>query len=270
MTVYLGNRGRLVKLPYASSQSLALSESMTLSTTLEGRVKAQARPRRNREWSMTAERYLAQAQGALAAFFNGEWGNGPFVWVSADAPVTNMLTPAQSSCDPSTLYTAGVIAGAPLDLGADGWAGRSFLNPDPATTFRFGGQGAPVLPKQKVTASAYVVGAGAKVQIRWEDAAGVYISTTTSTAQGLAGTPVRAFITATAPDNAALAYVNALSASQAARPALTWTAALFDWADGQGCPKAIIRPAGRELKQAHVDPAGLRAADMSFTITEVG
>lgn len=270
MSVYLGIPGRLVELKCPASQGTPADDVFTFERTLEGRVKAQARPLARRSWDLRVATATPADVGALAAFAAGEWGRGPFVWVSTDAPLTNMLTPEQSLCDPSTLYTGGVIAGGPLNLGTDGWAGRSFLNPDPATTFRFGGQGAPVLPKQKVTASAYLVGAGAKAQIRWEDASGAYISTSTSTAQGVAGVPVRAFITATAPDNAAMAYVNAVSTTQAARPAFTWTDTLFEWADGQGCPKAVVSGLDRRLVRALADPKYGRYADASFTITEVG
>jgi hypothetical protein len=270
VTVYLGIPGRLVELRCPSDQSSPADGVFSFERTLEGRVKAQARRLSRRQWSVAVSAATPADVGALAGFAGGEWGRGPFVWVSADAPVTNLLTPEQSLCDPSTLYTAGVIAGGPLNLGSDGWAGRSFLNPDPATTFRFGGQGAPVLPGQKVTASAYVVGAGSKVQIRWEDAAGAFISAVTSTSSGVAGSATRVSITATPPTNAALANVNAVSTAQAARPALTWTDTLFDWSDGQGCPKAVVSGLDRRLVLALRTPGYGRYADASFTITEVG
>ena len=270
MSVYLGIPGRLVELKCPSDQATPADDVFTFERTLEGRVKAQARRLARRRWSVAVSTATPADVGALAGFAGGEWGRGPFVWVSADAPVTNMLTPEQSLCDASTLYTAGVIAAGPLNLGADGWAGRSFLNPDPSTTFRFGGQGAPVIPGQKVTASAYVVGAGARLQIRWEDASGAYVANSTSPVQGIAGSAVRAYLTATAPDNAALAYIQALSTSQAARPALTWTDTLFEWSDGQGCPKAVISGLDRRLVLALRTPGYGRYADASFTITEVG
>lgn len=270
MTVYLGIPGRLVELRCPSDQASPADDVFSFERTLEGKVKAQARKLSRRRWSVAVSTATPAEVGALAGFAGGEWGRGPFVWVSADAPVTNMLTPEQSLCDPSTLYTAGVIAGGPLNLGADGWAGRSFLNPDPATTFYFGSQGAPVIPGQKVTASAYVVGAGALVRIRWLDAAGAYVSNVGSAAVGVAGAATRASVTATVPAGAALAVVQASNATQAARPALTWTDTLFDWSDGQGCPKAVISGLDRRLVLALRTPGYGRYADASFTITEVG
>jgi hypothetical protein len=127
-----------------------------------------------------------------------------------------------------------------------------------------------VLPGQKVTASAYLVGAGAAVRIIWLDSAGAFISNSTGTAGGVTGTAKRLSVTATAPTNAASAQVQAISATQGARPALTWTDQLFEWSDGQGCPKAVISGLDRQLVLALRDPLYGRYADASFTITEVG
>lgn len=270
MSVYIGTPGRLVELPYVSSQTVKSSDEYSFETTLEGRVKAQAKPLKRREWSLSASRYLAGAQGTLLAFVNGEWGRGPFVWVSADAQVTNLLTPDQSSCDPSTINTAGVTATGPLNLGADGWAGRSFTNPAPATAFNFGSQLAPVLQGQNVTVSAYLVGAGAQMRIRWVDAAGTFLAFTTGPAQGVAGIATRVSHTGMPPANAAQAQVQAVNATQAARPALTWTDQVVEWSDGQGCPKCVVHSVGRDLKMVSRLQRGLRTADVGFTITEVG
>lgn len=270
MTVYLGIPGRLVALKCPSDQGTPADDVFSFERTLEGRVKAQARRLSRRRWSVSVATATPSEVGALAAFASGEWGRGPFVWVSADAPVTNMLTPEQSLCDPSTLYTAGVTATGPLNLGADGWAGRSFSNPTPATAFYFGQQSAPVMPGQQVTASAYVVGAGAQVRIRWVDANNSFISFSTSTADGVAGVARRVSVTAMPPAGAALAGVQAINATQGARPALTWTDALFEWSDGQGCPKAVIHGLDRSLVLALRTPGYGRYADAGFTITEVG
>lgn len=270
MSAYLGTPGRLIELKCPTDQSIPDDDVYTFERTLEGRVKAQARPLSRRQWSVKVDTATPREVGALAAFAAGEWGRGPFIWVSADAPVTNLLTPEQSLCDPSTLYTAGVTATGPLNLGADGWAGRSFTNPAPSTTFYFGNQGAPVLPGQKVTASAYLVGAGAAVQIRWADASGAFISFSTSAAGGVAGTAKRLSVTAAPPANAALAQVQAVNAAQGARPALTWTDQVFEWADGQGCAKAVLSGLNRDLVLALRESLYGRYADASFTITEVG
>lgn len=269
MKAYIGTPGRMIALPYVSSESIELEDVYSFQTTLEGRVKAQVRPVANRAWSVAATRYLSDAQGLLFSFVSGEWGRGPFVWVAVDAPVTNLLTPKQSMCDPSTIFTSGVTAAGPL-LTPDGWVGRSFTNATQSTPFYFGPQAAPVIAGQKVTASAYLVGAGAAVRIIWQDAAGIFISSTTGSAGGLAGTVKRLSVTATPPANAAQAQVLAVNATQGARPALTWTDTLFEWSDGQGCPKAVIHAGTRDIRSLSTHQLGIRAADVGFTVTEVG
>ncbi|MDQ0679089.1 hypothetical protein QFZ30_002471 [Arthrobacter pascens] len=271
MSVYLGTPGRLIELKCPASQSIPADDPFTFERTLGGKVKAQvSRPLRRRQWSVGVVTATPRDVGALAAFAGGEWGYGPFIWVSADAPVTNLLTPAQASCDPSTLYTGGVTATGPLNLGADGWAGRSFTNATPATPFYFGNDLVPALPGQPVTVSAYLVGVNAAVRIRWVDAAGAFISFSTGTAQGVAGVATRCTVTATPPANAVQAHVQAINTAQAARPAMTWTDTLFDWSDGQGCLKAVVSGLDRQVVLALRTPGYGRYADASFTITEVG
>lgn len=269
MSAYLGTLGRMVELKCPADQRLSGEDRFTFERTLEGKVKAQVNPLSRRTWNAGVATATPADVGALAAFALGEWGNGPFVWVSADAGVTNMLTPEQSSCDPSTVATTGVTVAGPL-LTADGWAGRSFTNAAPATPFYFGTQVAPVIPGQSVTASAYLVGAGAAVIVRWLDSSGVFISGVTGAAQGVAGSATRCWVTATPPANAASANMQAVNASQGARPALTWTDQLLGWADGQGCPKAVVHGLSRQLLLALKNPKFGRYTDLSFTITEVG
>lgn len=270
MSAYLGTPGRLVPIYSTPSMGVSGMPARVYATTLEGRVKAQIVPQGRRQWDLTAAGASPTELGNLRAFASGEWGHGPFVWVSPTASVVNLLTPDQGSCHASTLYTAGVTATGPLSLGVDGWAGRSFTNATPATTFYFGSQGAPVLTGVKVTASAYLVGAGAAVQIRWADAAGTFISFSTGTASGVAGVAKRLSVTATPPGNAALAQVQAVNAAQGARPALTWTDELLEWGGGEGCPAAVVDEVSRTALGASNDPDGWRGSDVTFRIKEVG
>lgn len=271
MSVYIGGLGRLVELPYVTSASVTPADRYTFEETLEGRVKSQARTAIRRTWALSASRYLAQAQGTLMSFINGEWGYGPFVWVSSDAPVTNLLTPEVSSCGPAAAYTASAQVGGPMPLGDGRVAGRSVMNSDLLNNSFLGGVQVPVLPGRPVTASAWVLGEGAQVFLHWRDAAGgVTGATIASTITGRAGQPARIHLTGTPPASAASCLMSTRGAMQATRPAITWTDQLFDWADGQGCPSAVVHGVAKDIQSAHRDPNGFRAADMSFTITEVG
>lgn len=271
MSIYLGQLGRLVELKCPAQQQVAAEDRFSFQTTLEGRVKAQVRPVGRRTWQVgTSDATTPAQQGAIMSFLNGEWGPGPFVFVSADAPVTNMLSPDAASCAPGA-FTAGsgtaVGEAGPL-LTLDGWAGRSYSNNGAGTVF-FGTEKVPVLPGQKVTASAYVLGAGAIARIAWYDAADGSLGSTSSAITATAGTVTRSWVTATAPANAASALVCAVSATAMARPALTWTDALLDWADGQGCPKVVVHGASRNLVLASREARGGRYSNISFTVQEV-
>ncbi|MEE2568609.1 hypothetical protein V1638_04255 [Pseudarthrobacter sp. J64] len=266
MPAYLGNLGSLFAVE-CEAAAVEATSGYTFESSLEGTRKAQFRHRRPRGWEIEMGLSSSTETANVRALDAGEFGIGPFVWCTEEAQATNMLTPEQSTCDPSTLYTSGVTVGGPLDLGADGIAGRKFVNATPGNAFYFDDQKIPVRPSQPVTASAYLVGAGAGIRIAWYDAAGTFLTSTTGAGAGVAGSAKRVSHTATPPAAAASALVVAVNASEGARPALTWTSSLAAWAPGGGCPKAVVS----KLENA---PAVLGETQsygqVKFTVTEVG
>lgn len=268
MTVYLGALGRLVELWSTPAAQVSLAERYTFTTTLEGRVKAQSVPSARRSWSLNAEGASPREQAALQEFATGAWGRGPFVFVSADAPVVNLLTPEESSLDPVGL-TADVLGSPPM-LTPDGWAGRSLLKRD--GQFARVATDVPVIPGRRVTGSAYVRGHSgtALVRLVFYRADGTEISRADS--PSAVAEAQRRWVTATAPSDAAWAALWVTgTVTQVARPAVTWTSEPFEYGDGQGCRKAVVHGASRDLRvasqwQAHTG----RWSDLSFTVQEVG
>lgn len=266
--------------PIYSTPTMSTSgiPARSFETTLEGRVKAQIQPVGRREWTLSATYATPGELGTLMGFASGEWGHGPFVWIPPTAPAINMLTPAAASCDPEAIgepsapnFNSTVTAGGPLYLGEDAYAGRSWLNSNPPDAMFFGYTKVPVIPGQQVTGSAYLRGAGGVAQLSFYDAdnavmPGTIISTVASTD----GTTVRSYVTATVPTGAAGCLVSADNASQAARPALTWTDGAFEWGAGEGCPKAIVETADRTALLASTQARDRQYSDLSFTIREVG
>ena len=273
MSIYLGNLGRLVELKGPSSQSVAADDGYTFETTLEGRVKAQARAARPRKWSVDIGAATPADLANLLAFAAGEWGNGPFVWVSVDAPVTNLLTPEVSRCGPQAVFSSNVSRSGPMALGNGQWSGASLTTSDPSGTLWVGASKAPVpvLPGQPVTASAYAIGAGAKARLHWVAADGSAMNgTVTSAGTGTAGTPQRLHATGTPPAGAVSCTMSTTRALQITRPAITWTKEPFDWHPGEGCQKAVIHGISRSVILALREPGYGRYSGASFTITEVG
>lgn len=272
MTVYLGTLGRMVELYSTPSAQVEADERYTFKATLGGLRKAQVRKVVRRTWSLNASFADPSEVAALMQFASGEWGNGPFMFVSADAPVVNLLTPAAASCEPSEFTpTTGLVLtpGGPM-LTPDGWAGRSFAK-NTVNAVLFGRDILPVIPGRAVTASAYVRGIGGVVRLNWYDIAGQSISTVSSAVAAGASGVVRSHVTAMPPPNAVGFRVSASKdVTQACRPAATWSDALHEWGDGQGCAKAVIHGASRDLIMASRDPRGGRYSNLSFTVTEVG
>lgn len=271
MSIYLGNLGRLVELKSPSSQSVAADDGYSFETTLEGRVKAQARTARPRQWSVDIGAATPADLANLLAFAGGEWGTGPFVWVSADAPVTNMLTPEVSLCGPSAVYGTASAIGGPMVLGDGAMAGRSLVPTAPGSHVLIGAIRAAVVSGQPVTGSAWVIGnTSTYARLAWYDAAGNLISDTRGTPIRVAGDPRRATVTGVPPAGAAGCLLSIYGAQQIARPAVTWTDTVFDWQPGEGCPKAVIHGLSKQLILALRNPSYGRYSNASFTVTEMG
>ena len=273
--IYLGTPGRMVELKCPASQQVQPQDGYSFETTAEGRVRGQARPARGRRsWSVsTSDATTPKEQSAIMAFVNGEWGPGPFWFVSAEAPVTNLLSPDAASCDPAeaVLGSGTILTGTPPMLTPDGWAGRSYTKS--TTNVLFFGASIPCLPGVKVTASAYVTGNAGAVRIYWYGPGGTVdpLGSNESSLKSTTTTVVRAHVTATPPAGAvSFRVATNASVTQACRPAATWTDSLFDPADGQGCPKAVLHGASRSLVLASRNARGGQYSNLSYTVQEVG
>lgn len=268
MTVYLGQLGRMIELWSVPSSDVSVEEQYSFHTTLEGVRRAQRRPLGRREWSINADYSTPHDSGVLADFASGAWGNGPWRFVPADAPNSNMLTPEAASCSPAGGMGAADSPDGPMNT-PDGWAPRSILSSNPSVGMSFGNEYVPVLGDGPVTVSAYLLGADAAVRVFWYDAAGVSTGTHTSTVRATAGTVVRSWITATPPPGSASLRVRASNASRGCRPAVTVGDVLHPWADGRGCLKAVVVDAGRSATLAG-SGFGRQSENVSYTVTEVG
>lgn len=272
--IYLGQLGRMVGLKCPASQQITVEDATSFKSTLEGKRLAQvSQDRGRRSWQcQLSDASTPDQVGAVMSFINREWGIGPFIFVSADAPVTNLFTTDAASCDPAEFIpTSGssAISTGPM-LTPDGWAGRSFSK-DVNNGLFLGKDLLPVIPGQRVTVSAYVRGVGGAVQLAWRNAMGDSLGSVTSTVVAGTSNVVRSFVTALPPVGAVGFRVSVNSATtQVSRPAATWSDTLLPWADGQGCMKAIAHGASRDLILASRDPRGGRYSNLSFTVSEVG
>lgn len=264
MPVYIGSLGRMVKLPYVGSQQVQAEERYNFSSTLEGKRKAQVKPNGPRTWALSADHFRPNEHSLLSQFADGAWGNGPFVFVSADAPVSNMLTPDGAAC--KNVVTSGASLGGPA-LCSDGtWSAQSLLTGGASSVF-FQTERMPVVPGSQVTVSAEVLGSGGRVSVSFFTATGTFISTVMSPSSAVAGQMTRLSVTTVVPSTAAAANVAVQNAVQATRPQLTWTDRLMPWSDGQGCAKAVVHGVSRDQVLA---VQGHTFSNVGFTVSEVG
>lgn len=265
--MYLGTYGRLIEVKCPTQLQESRSGGFAFSTTLEGKVKAQALPGGRRVWDVELGQLTTpQDLQVLEQFSHGMWGAGPFVFVPADAPVTNLLTPAAASCDPVAGMRSTDHPDGPL-LTPDGWAARSIRSTDTSQVLWFGEEYTPVLPGRTVTASAYVLGDNARVRIYWYDASGSQLSTSTSSVSATASGVVRSWVTATPPVGAVSCRVRGVSTAQGAWPAITWTDHLMPRSSGQGCLRAVVHSTGKEVVRA---TGAQQFYSAGFVVTEVG
>lgn len=267
MTVYLGQIGRMIELWSTPSAQVQTDDRYTFLTTVEGKRRAQRRPVGRREWSVNADYSTTAEAAALSDFASGAWGPGPFVFVSAEAPVTNMLTPAAASCDPAAGMGSTNSEGGPM-LTNDGWAPRSIRSGSGADIW-FGDERVPIIEGEPVTVSAYVEGSGAAVRVTWYTADGSTLGSDTSRVTATAATTVRSWITVSPPAGAAALRVRAANAVRGSRPSVTRGELLYPWADGRGCSQAVVTAVGRDVVLAG---RGLNRQfeSVSYTVTEVG
>lgn len=270
--IYFGAKGRLIGVKCPSAQRVDDGERYQFTTTLEGKRKAQVLPGAHRRiWDLGLGNVTTPDQVAvLRDLASGAWGHGPFVFVPAEGPDTNMLAPGVAACDPVAGLNPENEPDGPL-LTEDGWAARSLSAIDPPGTIYFGGTGpsasAPVIPGQPVTASAYIYGAGGIVNIAWLDATGQYLSQVNSSVAAAGHEAVRSYVTAVPPAGAAWATVRARNAIRATMPALTWGDQLLPFADGRLAQKVVVDQVSSDL--VYTLP-GRTYQNLSFTVTEVG
>lgn len=266
MPVYLGSLGRLVKLPYVVSQQVQAEERYNFSSTLEGKRKAQVKPKGPRTWALSADHFRPNEHSLLSQFADGVWGPGPFVFVSADALVSNMLTPGAASCDPALITSSFTSNGGPAEVEPGVWVGRSYLNSSTTLNMVFPAR-TPILQGVPVTGSAYVRGLGMKVYISFWDASDQFISSASSSGSGSALSWSRLSVTRTPPANAVRVAVYTNGVGRGAAPAVTWSDRVLPWSDGQGCDKAVVHGVTRDQVKAM---PGHTYSNVGFTVSEVG
>lgn len=278
--IYLGSLGRMVGVACPAEQQVTPADRYTFQTTLEGRVKAQFRPGGRRAWDLRLPRTSSPLEvSKLTDFTSGAWGPGPFRFVSAEAPITNLLPPGVAACESRENPSVVIGDGGPMRLSDGSWSARSYLSSNPNLVMFFGvadgpgfgsGHAVPVVPGGMVTGAVTVLGEGAYAQLRFYDFADDLVSSSESSVRASAGASVRSVVTAQVPAGAVSVRVLGRNAVQGSRPQVTWTKDFMPWADGRGCARSVVLGGQSELVRTNQGPNNRTLEGVSFTVQEVG
>lgn len=265
--IYLGTLDRMVGIKCPASQNVGVEERFTFTRTIEGKRKGQARPVGRRTWGLqTSEATTPTEHSAVTAFASGAWGPGPFIFVSAEAPHTNLLSPNWSLCDPSMPSASSVTGAGPVEVEPGLMMPRSYFNSDSAYVVLVPDK-VPVLQGVAVTGSGYVLGSGMRVQLRFRDINGALIQSYSSDASVGTTQWQRLKVTQVPPAGAAYVELAFNGAGRSTGPVVTWTDKVQPWSAGNGCPEAVVDSASSDLTLA---VPGATYSNVSFTVSEVG
>lgn len=266
--IYLGTLDYMVGLQCPSTQSVSHTNRVSTVTTVEGRVKAMVASESGRSWALGLPDGAQQAaSGTLQEFVAGAWGPGPFIFVPADAPLTNLLAPGEAAA----LVSGTASVGGPIDLGDAGWAASSLIVGDPETSPEIYANTTPVpvLADRPVTGSAWLQPgsqSASYLRLYWRGRDGAGLGQTASAAVPAGAGLQRVTVTATPPVGAVGVRLVAYQAVLMTRPQLTWTNGPVPWAAGEGCPQAVVHDLSRSQTTAW---PGTVMSSAQYTITEV-
>lgn len=281
---YLGVPGAMMPLQMPTGDLDApATRGDQLTTLLSGGSVAVRRLNAKRTWTLPYDARVASETDVLTAFYEGVFGDGPFVYV--DPTVRNVLTLDASTCGvrgaawhgwkvtAGTLTRGGTVA--PTRASASGvlnWSQDSGngtatckpgavdgLSPDTGIVGR--AATAPVwLPKEPTTASVWVqiaasTTATATLALVGYDTTGAYMAEVNAAGVALSGATWRRLtltIRPNQPELAGAAYIlprltwttSSSTALKFAGAQLEYSRAVTDWQRGYGTPRVLSGPPG--------------------------
>ena len=274
MVAYLGEIGNLVEVQCAADLSTEVARPVRYQSTLGGATFAQVGPRTRRSWDVRLPRTSTPADVATwQAFVEGEFGLGPWWFISDTAAVSNVISPRGSVLESDTSPAGTSPNGGRMRLPHGAVAGRSLLV-DSFTTLPLpwvdGHERVPVVPGVPVTASAWVDGAGAaRMRIALYRADGsVSRQVSGSNAPAPEPTRISVTVTPTSDEVSCMIFMGGVTAAyRITRPAISYTSEAQPWSVGAGAPKVHVAAINQDATLAIEGRAMVGA---SLQVQEVG
>lgn len=275
---WIGHPGSLVPIIDFGSEESSDDIDLKVGTSLGGgRRVRRSRNRALRSWSLTIPAAHADQLEPLRTLATATYG--PYQLVTANAQVSNVLTPERSTMQSVMQGAVALAGGWPIADSGGKWTTLTGLNSAAAGgsmgQVRVGPCPAPPLRTQRpVTVSALLAtsrSAGARVVLEWLDPAGSQVS-------GVVGNSVtgmdalrRSSVTATPPWGAVSCRIGVLYAEVIAQPQVTWTSSVIpEWTVGNGADSVEIASLSSSTDMAVPDDYGLRRSDYSVSLIESG
>ena len=258
MAGYIGELGRMYKILWPTPVKVTNPTRYDVQSAPARRwafVSSPASARR-REWSLEVTGTNAET-AELAQLVAGAFGDGPWVFISDEAAVTNVLTPAES-------MLSGVANAGAAD-GAGGAGARSRTGGGPITI----AEACPCIPGEPVTVTVDMAGAAGVLVVQPVNAAGQPVGPAV-TARPSGELMERVSVTMPAlPLGACAVKIQTRGSTTVTRPQVTWTAGPVPWDMGAGAASVIIEEAQTTYTSYEFHLREMWRT-LSLTIREVG
>ena len=278
---WIGHAGSLV--PFKDRGSVSVTDDVEPSIQVSMGGVRRARVSRNRpprSWSLSMPDAHADDVAHVRALMTATLP--PYQLVTAEAQVSNVLTPEQSTLSSLIQPSSGLGLGGWWPVAGEYQGGGTLVRLNPSAAFGnaanvFVGPFAipPVWTGRRVTASVWLATAhtaGARVALQWLDAAGAQVSSDAVGGNYVTGMDGlrRSTATGTPPAGAVAGRLLIQYAEIIAQPQVTWTDAHVEWSPGNGADQVVITGLDRDTELQVPDSRNLRRASYSLNLTEVG
>lgn len=262
MTTFLGPVGSLIPVKCASQLTSSGGRQVSFGDTL-GKRKAFLGQVRAREWSVDIG--LAKPAELSGLRWLAENVHAPMVWYPPDAVVGNIVTPAQGDF---TVRAHNGLEGPLVEVEPGVWVKSALPSGGTSVAFpRANGvrMPAPVVQGVPVTASAWLRGSNARVQLVWWSADQVNLGSVSSTVSS--GAEFRRVHVTAVPPMGAVGLTCELTGTQVAGPAVTLTDKLLPYSPGRGATRVVTHGLADAIIRATENQ---QLQSLSFTVSEVG
>lgn len=258
MAGYIGELGRMHKILWPTPVKVTNPTRYEVQSAPSRRwafVSSPASARR-REWSLEVTGTNAET-AELAQLVAGAFGDGPWVFISDEAAVTNVLTPEES-------MLSGVANAGAAD-GVGGVGARSRTGGGPIAI----AEACPCIPGEPVTVTVDMSGAAGVLVVQPVNAAGQPVgSAVTARPSGELMERVSVVIPAL-PLGACAVKIQTRGSTTVTRPQVTWTDGPVPWDMGAGAASVIIEEAQTTYTNYEFHMREMWRT-LSLTIREVG